>query len=194
MTLGKGCVAVSRVCQADLCWERSDLGIWKEKEARLRSERLVLRPVALADLRFVETLIGDAQVRRYLGGTVPDEMRRSKARGYVGQVGVWLVEAERQALGLVFLGRHREGGRELSYAFHPDAWGQGCATEAARAVLGRVRFRRVVAETQAANAASRRLLERLGMREIRRVERFGAEQVIYGVSPWRSVIPHRPTR
>lgn len=40
---------------------------------------------------------------------------------------------------------------------------------------------RVVAETQAANVASCQLLERLGMRLERTVERFGAGQAIYRV-------------
>lgn len=165
------------------------MGIWNQREARLRTERLILRPVAEADLGFVEALIGDARVRRFLGGPVAEAARPAKARGYVGQAGIWLVEVEGRAQGLVFLGRHRDGGRELSYEFHPDAWGLGYASEAARAVLTRVWFGRIVAETQAGNVASRRLLERLGMQKIRRVERFGAEQVIYatrGYLRWSS--------
>ena len=39
----------------------------------------------------------------------------------------------------------------------------------------------VIAETQEANAASRRLLERLGMTQRASLHRFGHMQVIYGV-------------
>jgi len=42
-----------------------------------------------------------------------------------------------------------------------------------------MQLRRVVAETQAANAASVRLLERPGFRLFRQVTRFGAKQSIY---------------
>ena len=57
---------------------------------------------------------------------------------------------------------------ELGYAFHPDFWGHGYASEAARAMLGEVFGRegawRVVAMCDPENRASWRLLERLGMR------------------------------
>jgi [ribosomal protein S5]-alanine N-acetyltransferase len=71
----------------------------------------------------------------------------------------------------------------LSYEFHPDAWGHGYATEATRRALdfalNDLAFERLIAETQTANSASCRLLERLGMKEERRIQRFGAEQAIY---------------
>ena len=87
-------------------------------------------------------------------------------------------------VGLVFISKHRDGeDSELSYQFSPDAWGMGYAIEATRRVLdfamNDLSLGRLIAETQSANKASCRLLERLGMTEQRRVQRFGAEQIIY---------------
>ena len=61
---------------------------------------------------------------------------------------------------------NRQG--EIGWSLHPDAQGQGFATEAAREML-RLGFEdlglhRIDAESDARNAASLRLMERLGMR------------------------------
>ncbi|MDQ7993005.1 MAG: GNAT family N-acetyltransferase [Propionicimonas sp.] len=57
---------------------------------------------------------------------------------------------------------------ELGYVFHPDHWGNGYASEAARAFVGRAfadwGAHRVVARCNPANLASWRLLERCGFR------------------------------
>jgi [ribosomal protein S5]-alanine N-acetyltransferase len=57
---------------------------------------------------------------------------------------------------------------ELGYELHPDHWGQGYATEAARHMLAfafqTLHLQRVWAQCVAENTASMRVLERLGMR------------------------------
>ena len=57
---------------------------------------------------------------------------------------------------------------ELGYVFHDEYWGRGYAAEACRALLSdaftRGNVRRVIAMCNPENAASWRLLERLGMR------------------------------
>ncbi|WP_369076619.1 GNAT family N-acetyltransferase, partial [Rhizobium sp.] len=73
-------------------------------------------------------------------------------------------------IGIVSISVHKDGeDSELSYEFHPDAWGHGYATEATRRALdfalNDLAFERLIAETQTANSASCRLLERLGMKE-----------------------------
>ena len=156
---------------------------------RLTTERLTLRSLRGTDRPFIGKLISNADVRRFLGGPVPITRRDAVMDSYFSgndDDRVWLVETQalRQPIGLIFLSRHCDSEQiELSYQFHPDAWGFGYATEAAGRVVVFARYElhieRLVAETQSANAGSRRLLERLGMKEIRRVERFGAEQSIY---------------
>ncbi|APX13634.1 hypothetical protein BWR18_02090 [Tateyamaria omphalii] len=155
---------------------------------------MVLRPVALRDCRFFVRLLGNADTRRYLGGPVPWRHGIRRFREYLplpdGNA-AWIAcrtTAEPQALGLVELGPHKDGtDHEVSYQFDPAVWGHGFACEAVSAVIVHALhmgvLRRVIAETQSANAASCRLLERVGMTEMVRVQRFGAEQIIYCTSP-----------
>lgn len=58
---------------------------------------------------------------------------------------------------------------EVGYILHPDCWGRGYATEAARALLefgfGTGALHRIYARCDARNAGSARVMRRLGMRE-----------------------------
>jgi RimJ/RimL family protein N-acetyltransferase len=85
---------------------------------------------------------------------------------------------------------------EIGYVFHPAVQGQGLATEAAGALLELafvgLEAHRVYAQLDARNAASARLLERLGMRreahlvENEWVKGEWTDEVIYGLlaSEW----------
>jgi RimJ/RimL family protein N-acetyltransferase len=87
----------------------------------------------------------------------------------------WVVErkADDSLLGFCGLklasdpGSPVEGQVEIGWRLREDSWGQGYAREAASASLdfafGRLGAPNVVALTVAGNAASRRLMERLGM-------------------------------
>lgn len=100
------------------------------------------------------------------------------------------MEADGGFAGLVMLTRRdadvpghvRPDGNELevSYAFRPGFWGQGFATEAARAVLAWVAplvpDADVILCTQVANERSLRLAVRLGFREVSRFQAHGAWQ------------------
>lgn len=93
-------------------------------------------------------------------------------------------KASRRSLGLVFLAPHKNGkDYELSYMFHPSIWGQGFAAAAVASMrdhaLHRLGMPRLIAEAQVANVPSCRLLQRIGMSEVSRIERFGAMQAIY---------------
>jgi RimJ/RimL family protein N-acetyltransferase len=55
---------------------------------------------------------------------------------------------------------------DLGYAFLPEAWGRGYAFEAARAVMEEAKRDRVLALVSPGNAASIRLLEKLGFASI----------------------------
>lgn len=144
----------------------------------LTTARLRLRPVAPGDLDVLHVLWTDAQVRRWLWDDVviAHEVARDAIDASVASFdavgfGHFLVidAAADDVVG--FCGLRRDGaGVELVYALAPAVWGRGYATEAAAAVLGdafrRVGLPRVVAQTDAPNAASIRVLERLGMRRV----------------------------
>lgn len=62
------------------------------------------------------------------------------------------------------------GDLEIGYGLNPEAWGQGYATEAVRALvavlLARPGVRRVTAQTATSNPASARVLEKLGFERV----------------------------
>lgn len=156
----------------------------------MQSARCVLAPPAAEDLNNVKLLYGDEQVRAYLGGTrEAAEVEKAFADMLENPDGCWVIRQQNDGefIGTISLDPHHDGeALEISYQLLPEFWGRGYGTETVREVI-RHAFRnlgqeRLLAETQAANTASRRLLERLGMKEERRVKRFGEKQVIYSLS------------
>jgi RimJ/RimL family protein N-acetyltransferase len=69
---------------------------------------------------------------------------------------------------------------ELRYGFHPTHWSKGYGTEAARAIMGWCEqsfgVQRFIAETEAENKGSARILGKLGF-----VEMDGEKEVIWGM-------------
>ena len=160
-----------------------------ELNAPLTTDRLILRSPALTDAPFIRSLLTDRDVRRFLGGPVPDQHLKSivsEILTHNPETAYWLVmiKTDQSPIGLVSIMDHHDGAeRELSYQFKPAAWGMGFSFEAASCVLhhaiNNCGIVRLISETQSANTASRRLLARLGMEETAQVYRFGAAQVIY---------------
>jgi len=158
----------------------------------MRTDRCELTPLRPDDVEAVVRLNTDVGVRRYLGGPRDAEAVRAEFPALVTSDGTrrtWAIRSRSTGafLGLVFLAPHHDGGdTEVSYMLLPEFWGRGYATEGVRAVidyaLAQLGLPRVVAETQVANVASCRLLERLGLTVDRTVVRFGAEQVIYAAT------------
>jgi RimJ/RimL family protein N-acetyltransferase len=144
----------------------------------LRTERLVLRPLAVSDLDEYVALFEDAEVLRYIGdGTAATReevkewhartLRRNETEG-------WHMRTVRQHDG-TFVGRcgiavhDLEHGveREVGYIIAREHWGKGYATEAASAVrdhaFGTLGLHRLVALIAPGNDASVRVAEKLGM-------------------------------
>ena len=101
----------------------------------------------------------------------------------------WTVREKRtdEFIGLVSLDSHHDGNEsEVSYQFLPNWWGRGYAQEVVgflvRYALFELKLPKVLAETQTANRASCRLLERIGMERERTIVRFGAEPAVYSIS------------
>jgi len=103
--------------------------------------------------------------------------------------GVWaLVHKQNQQLmghcGLHYLGNTSEV--ELTYAINPFYWRQGLATEAARAVLhwgfDALKLKQIVAVTGPENVASRRVMQKLGMKYEKNIEYGTTKAVCYIIS------------
>ena len=158
----------------------------------IHTARMVLRPLTLQDIVFFYRLHRNMNVRRYLGGQVAG---RNILRRFVQCCGTqkgavtWIARPSSMevSVGLIEFGPHKNGlDWEISYQFLPKYWGNGWAREAVYSVIESVfentSHHRIIAETQSANRASCRLLNALDMVEIERVDRFGAEQIIWAKS------------
>ncbi|GIT89575.1 N-acetyltransferase [Jannaschia pagri] len=156
----------------------------------LITDRLRLRGLGAGDRTGFLRLTGDPRVRRFLGGVQPYDVRQARFAALTAPpISGWswaVTKPESDTmLGVIELSRHKDGeDHEVSYQFDPDQWGNGFASEAARRVrvfaITDLGLPRIIAETQTANHRSRAVLDRLGMVEIARIRRFGADQVLYG--------------
>jgi RimJ/RimL family protein N-acetyltransferase len=161
---------------------------------RLETDRLILRMFEPDDLNAYAEMCADPEVMQYLGG-IPltrDEAWRNMAmvlghwrlRGF----GLWAVE-ERATKTLV--GRvgcwQPEGwpGLELAWTLRRAFWGQGFATEAARAALAFafdvLERTHVISLIHPDNEPSIRVARRIGARQEGRSEVFGHSVLCYGV-------------
>ena len=154
----------------------------------LMTDRILLRPPQAEDVDVVVRLEVDPEVRRYVGGpseeaAVAALRTRFASPDFTPRAGRFVAVSTQTGavLGLVFLQRER-GVLEVAYLFLPEHCGRGLATEAVSALLSWAAVtcddEEVVAITQAANAASLRLLARLGFVERERMQEWGAEQVL----------------
>jgi ribosomal-protein-alanine N-acetyltransferase len=139
--------------------------------------RLAGSPVAPRDLEFLCALMGDPRVGRTLGGVrdraeveawLRDHRDHWQRHGY----GYWTWrDSERgEPVARGGLGSAVVEGEpfvELGWAVLPERWGQGLATElggASMRVAAQRGITRVVAFALVGNRASRRVMEKLGMR------------------------------
>jgi RimJ/RimL family protein N-acetyltransferase len=149
----------------------------------LETPRLVLRRVTAADEESLFRLNSDPEVMRYLGQGTPmsrdeirDEIIPFQLDSYQRHAGLGLWAADGRGDGQ-FLGwfhlrpRRSDSVIELGYRLVRQAWGQGLATEGSAALLakafGELGIDRVVAETMAANQASRAVMRKCGMTLVR---------------------------
>jgi RimJ/RimL family protein N-acetyltransferase len=153
----------------------------------MTTERLRLRPRTMADLEACVAMDLDPEVRRFIyGSTPPDpeelraQLRTRIAGGWPAEGGIWVVEW-RDAPG--FLGwcglfpLEASGLIEIGYRYVQSAWGQGIATEAARAVLDHgfrdLGFDPIVGVTHPGNRASQRVLAKIGLIACGRALHYG---------------------
>jgi RimJ/RimL family protein N-acetyltransferase len=170
----------------------------------LRTERLVLRLFRNDDFEAVYDMQSRPEVARYLYWSPRDRSGAAKSLGE--KLNCTSIRAEGDILNLAV--ERAEGGpaigdlmlhyvsaahrqAEIGYILHPDAQGQGLATEAARAIVdlafSGLQVHRVFGQIDARNTASARVLERVGMRreahlvENEWVKGEWTDEVIYAV-------------
>ncbi|MFQ5957985.1 MAG: GNAT family N-acetyltransferase [Alphaproteobacteria bacterium] len=144
----------------------------------LESERLILRDYVARDWRAVHRYNARAAFWRYLPiePQTPEttkafiavalEQQRQRPRVQYNLAAV--LRSSHTVIGGARIGITGAGEASLGYAFDPDHWGQGCATEAVRRLvaLGFEHFglHRISAVCDPGNTGSIRVLEKAGMR------------------------------
>jgi|SRR5215216_3354492 len=159
----------------------------------LTTERLHLRPFTAADEPAIHAVYSDPDVMRHVGHgahrTLEETVAALRAYGEVLERRgfSFLAVIERESGELVGDGGLHPLGDdvELGYTLARGAWGRGYATELGRALLAHafdvLGVPRVIAQVEPGNAASRHVLEKLGMtpRELRTA--YGRPHLLYAV-------------
>lgn len=158
------------------------------KSPTLQTSRCTLGPVTQEDYADILALYTSPKVRQYLGGTVQPDSFAEKFEGILNSQSShqWAAKLKEtgEFVGLFSLDNHHDGlGIELSYQLAENMQGKGLALEITQCLtnfaFSELGLKKLVAETQAANVPSIKLLEKLGMKLDRTLERFGAQQSIY---------------
>ncbi|MCP2257634.1 Protein N-acetyltransferase, RimJ/RimL family [Streptoalloteichus tenebrarius] len=149
----------------------------------LETDRLVLRRFTESDVDNLVELDGDPAVMRFLTGEptprseIENEILPRILRDYRrGPAGRWAAHERStgEFVGWLALQPPEDGAvaeLELGYRLKASVWGRGYATEGSRALV-RTAFtelgaQRVWAQTMAVNHASRRVMEKAGLRYVR---------------------------
>lgn len=146
------------------------------ERADLRTERLRLRAMTIADTARVVELFTDPRVNRHSPTGAPTAAEsRTRVRESVTAwerdgIGHWIVEHEGRFAGVAGVRPIVLAGAtywNVFYRFVPETWGRGIASEAVRAGLEAARVhvpgRRFAARTRPTNEAAIRLAEAVGL-------------------------------
>jgi RimJ/RimL family protein N-acetyltransferase len=164
----------------------------------IETPRLVLRHFERGDVDDLFAMDSDDRVMRYLGSGLSGRSRTECEQGIERMV---RTAAERPGYGLLHASLRDGGGFvggcglfplpeggdiEIAYRLPHARWGQGFATEMARAVLehgfANLGLRRIVGVTWPENAPSQRVLEKIGMRREADAEHYGRTMQVYAAT------------
>jgi RimJ/RimL family protein N-acetyltransferase len=156
----------------------------------LTTPRLVIRQFTEGDVDNLFSLNSDPEVMRYLGTPLPREVLRDEIIPFhlgvyqrFDRLGTWAAESASSGEFLGWFHFRAEDGDitniHLGYRLRRSAWNKGYATEGSTALINMgftdLGVRRVFARTMAANAASRRVLEKCGLTLVRTVPYQGPD-------------------
>ncbi len=136
--------------------------------SELRTARLVLRRAIPADILPIHTILSSPEAMRYWA-TLP-HLSMAETETWFGEQffsddparDEWVIVQDGLVIGNIGIWKMPE----MGFILHPDAWGKGLATEAARAFLtyafATYPVGAITADVDPRNAASLKLLQRLG--------------------------------
>lgn len=160
----------------------------------IETTRLRLRPASLDDLETWHAISRDAE-QAWFGETrstledaragLEKQARSQERHGF----SLWAVELRQtgEMIGATGLRHLAEGPEiEVGYRFLERCWGNGYATEAARAAIAfgfdELGLERIVAVTLPSNRASRRVMEKCGLSFVGVMHVYGYAHVKYAIA------------
>lgn len=160
----------------------------------IETQILRLRKFTLNDLDDLYRLYSDADVMRYIGRGIKTRNETQTAlssliKHYEHGFGMWAIihKADHKLIGrcgLCFLDNTPEV--ELGYLLDKSYWRKGLATEASIASLKYgfevVKLEKIVAIAQLKNIASRRVMEKVGMKYEKDAYFYNKDVVYYAIS------------
>lgn len=163
--------------------------------SNLETARLKLRKFTLEDADQLYRIYNNSEVMRYVGNYArTKEQTEAELLSMIQHwqqhdFGMWaVIDKQNQILigrcGLCFLDDTKEV--ELGYLLDKFYWGRGLATEAAKAALKYgfevVKLERIVAVAKPENLASRRVMEKVGMKYEKDAHYYDSDVVYYSVT------------
>lgn len=144
----------------------------------IRTERLLLKPVTLAELHSTHAYASDLENTRLMMFLPYDNLAETRqsiceavlqwqmSQPHHLEFAIFADDKHIGGITLYFLDDSSEG--ELGWVLHKDYWGSGYTTEAARAMLAYAKehwhIRRMIACCDSENHPSKRVMEKLGMK------------------------------
>jgi ribosomal-protein-alanine N-acetyltransferase len=135
----------------------------------LETPRLLLRERVPGDAEALHPAFADAEVMHFWSSGPHDSVEQTYAYFAPSMWRAWVItiKGEDSPIGFVSAGEKKPNVSEIGYMLLREHWGRGIVGEALTAVIDRIfaeGHRRVVADIDPDNTASRVLVERLGFR------------------------------
>ncbi|MGA2414124.1 MAG: GNAT family N-acetyltransferase [Candidatus Sulfotelmatobacter sp.] len=161
----------------------------------LETPRLILREFQLKDVDSLALILSDSETMRFYPKPldhrgVAEWIARNRQRYTKDGHGLWamILKASGELIGDCGLVRQEVDGAdeiEIGYHVRRDHWGQGLATEAARACrdfgFEQLKVERLISLIRLENVASRRIAERNGMTVWKEITRVGLPHLVYSI-------------
>lgn len=176
--------------------DRRDFSLEDDVKCIVETERLYLRAFVPEDAEMIYRLNSDPDVMRHMPDHAKANASRESAERMVERsmssyeahpgLGIWptCLREDDACIGWTCLKQLDDTDEiELGYRFFPEHWGKGLATEISREVV-RYGFEDlglqcIVGITHPENAASRRVLEKVGFRYERDAHHYGIDVTYY---------------
>ncbi|MCJ8008954.1 GNAT family N-acetyltransferase [Lederbergia wuyishanensis] len=166
-------------------------------KAVITTERLILRKMSKDDVGNLMEIFSDPEAMRYYPSTKNEKQTMEwidwTLNNYTNYgVGLWIVEDKSTGdflgqCGIVLQEVDGAIEMEIGYLFVRRVWGNGYATEAAMACkkygFEQLKLRRIVSLPDVNNIPSTKVAERIGMKAIKTINKWGKEVYVYSVSP-----------